>query len=56
MCKNCTKKVSISALEREKKCLQLGTLPKKTIVQHFQAMFPIPISGLKYLCSKYIFF
>ncbi|PIO37104.1 hypothetical protein AB205_0213780, partial [Aquarana catesbeiana] len=56
MCENCTKKVSIPALEREKKCLLLGTLPKKTIVRNFQAMFPIPISGLKYLCAKYTFF
>ncbi|PIO28033.1 hypothetical protein AB205_0160770 [Aquarana catesbeiana] len=29
MCENCTKKVSIPALEREKKCLQLETLPRK---------------------------
>ncbi|PIO13640.1 hypothetical protein AB205_0210470 [Aquarana catesbeiana] len=56
MCENCTKKVSIPALERERKCLQLGTLPKKTIVQHFQAMFQIPIYALKYLCAKYTFF
>ncbi|PIO09300.1 hypothetical protein AB205_0006440, partial [Aquarana catesbeiana] len=38
MCENCTKKESIPALERGKKRLQLGTLPKKTIVRHFQAM------------------
>ncbi|PIO12591.1 hypothetical protein AB205_0210570 [Aquarana catesbeiana] len=29
---------------------------KKTIVRLFQAMFHIPISGLKYLCAKYTFF
>ncbi|PIO13401.1 hypothetical protein AB205_0020460 [Aquarana catesbeiana] len=34
---------------------QLGTMPKQTIVRHFQAMFHIPISGLKYLCAKYTF-
>ncbi|PIO29269.1 hypothetical protein AB205_0181770 [Aquarana catesbeiana] len=57
MCENCTKKVSIPALERgKKKRLQLGTLPQKTIVRHFQAMFQIPISALKYLCAKYTFF
>ncbi|PIO14753.1 hypothetical protein AB205_0215570 [Aquarana catesbeiana] len=56
MCENCTKKISIPALKREKKCLQLGTLPKKTMVRHIQAMFQIPISALKYLCAKYTFF
>ncbi|PIO11747.1 hypothetical protein AB205_0043620 [Aquarana catesbeiana] len=55
MCETCPKKVSIAALVREKSCLQLGTLPKQTIVPHFQAMFHIPISGLKYLCAKYTF-
>ncbi|PIO12005.1 hypothetical protein AB205_0151440 [Aquarana catesbeiana] len=56
MCENCTKKGSIPALERNKKFLQLGTLPKQTIVRHFQAMFHISISALKYLCAKYIYF
>ncbi|PIO10757.1 hypothetical protein AB205_0193090 [Aquarana catesbeiana] len=56
MCETCTKQVSIPALEREKKCLQLGTLPKQTIVRHFQAMFHIPNSVLKYLCAKYTYF
>ncbi|PIO25012.1 hypothetical protein AB205_0181740 [Aquarana catesbeiana] len=46
MCENCTKKVSIPALERE----------EKTIVRHFQAMFQIPISALKYLRAKYTFY
>ncbi|PIO12806.1 hypothetical protein AB205_0220170 [Aquarana catesbeiana] len=51
------KKLSIPALRKEKKsCVQLGTLPKQTIVRHFQAMFHIPISVLKYLCAKYTFF
>ncbi|PIO28813.1 hypothetical protein AB205_0091930 [Aquarana catesbeiana] len=49
-------RLSIPALEREKKCFQLGTLPKQTVVRHFQAMFHIPISGLKYLCAKCTFF
>ncbi|PIO22876.1 hypothetical protein AB205_0132390 [Aquarana catesbeiana] len=39
----------------KKSSLQLGTLPKQTTVPHFQAMFYIPISGLKYLCAKYTF-
>ncbi|PIO13498.1 hypothetical protein AB205_0163170 [Aquarana catesbeiana] len=57
MCETLTKKVSIPALRKGKKsCLQLGTLPKQTIVQHFQAMFHITISALKYLCAKYTFF
>ncbi|PIO31087.1 hypothetical protein AB205_0162100 [Aquarana catesbeiana] len=34
----------------------LGTLPKQTIVPHFQAMFHIPISAIKYLCAKYTYF
>ncbi|PIO41119.1 hypothetical protein AB205_0126930 [Aquarana catesbeiana] len=29
MCENCTKKVSIPALEREKKCLQFGTIVRQ---------------------------
>ncbi|PIO26126.1 hypothetical protein AB205_0136400 [Aquarana catesbeiana] len=36
--------------------LHLGTLPKETIVPHFQAMFHIPISAIKYLCAKYTYF
>ncbi|PIO11917.1 hypothetical protein AB205_0091800 [Aquarana catesbeiana] len=57
MCKTLPKKVSIPALRKGKKsCLLFGTLPKQTIVQHFQAMFHIPISCLKYLCAKYTFF
>ncbi|PIO14000.1 hypothetical protein AB205_0143740 [Aquarana catesbeiana] len=36
--------------------LHLGTLPKQTIVPHFQAMFYIPISAIKYLCAKYTYF
>ncbi|PIO41113.1 hypothetical protein AB205_0058730 [Aquarana catesbeiana] len=56
MCETLTKKVSISALERKKKILQLGTLLKQTIVRHFQAMFHIPISAIKYLRAKYTFF
>ncbi|PIO27654.1 hypothetical protein AB205_0092800 [Aquarana catesbeiana] len=35
---------------------ELGTLPKQTIVRHFQAMFHIPNSVLKYLCAKYTYF
>ncbi|PIO10469.1 hypothetical protein AB205_0201650 [Aquarana catesbeiana] len=31
-------------------------LPNQTIVRHFQAMFHIPISCLKYLCAKYTLF
>ncbi|PIO12849.1 hypothetical protein AB205_0036860, partial [Aquarana catesbeiana] len=54
MCENCTKKYS--SFRKGEKCLQLGTLSKKTIVRHFQAMFLIPISSLKYLCAKYTFF
>ncbi|PIO26972.1 hypothetical protein AB205_0154740 [Aquarana catesbeiana] len=50
MCETCTKQV------RKKSCLQLGTLPKQTIGRHFQAMFHITISSLKYLSSKYTFF
>ncbi|PIO09892.1 hypothetical protein AB205_0213040 [Aquarana catesbeiana] len=50
ICEACTKQVSIQALQRTKKILQLGTLPKQTIVPHFQAMFHIPISAIKYLC------
>ncbi|PIO24136.1 hypothetical protein AB205_0116100 [Aquarana catesbeiana] len=30
-------------------------MPKQTIVPHFQAMFHIPISGLKYWYGKYTF-
>ncbi|PIO09740.1 hypothetical protein AB205_0165930 [Aquarana catesbeiana] len=36
--------------------LHLGTLPKQTIVPHFQAMFHIYSSSLKYLCAKYTIF
>ncbi|PIO14526.1 hypothetical protein AB205_0159830 [Aquarana catesbeiana] len=50
------KKGKYSSFRKGKKCLQFGTLPKKTIVRHFQAMFQIPISALKYLCAKYTFF
>ncbi|PIO28135.1 hypothetical protein AB205_0084460 [Aquarana catesbeiana] len=50
MCETLPKKIS------KKSRLQLGTLPKQTIVRHFQAMFHIPISCLKYLCAKYTFF
>ncbi|PIO38719.1 hypothetical protein AB205_0059100 [Aquarana catesbeiana] len=53
MCETCPKKASIPALVREKN--QLGTLPKQTIVPHFQAMFHNSISGLKYRCAKYTF-
>ncbi|PIO29940.1 hypothetical protein AB205_0063200 [Aquarana catesbeiana] len=57
MCETLPKQVSIPALRKGKKsCLQLRFLPKQTIVQHFQAMFHIPISCLKYLCAKYTFF
>ncbi|PIO14903.1 hypothetical protein AB205_0164240 [Aquarana catesbeiana] len=56
MCENCTKKESIPALERNKTFLKLGTLPKRIIVQHFQATFHIAISALKYLCAKYTYF
>ncbi|PIN99526.1 hypothetical protein AB205_0134570 [Aquarana catesbeiana] len=43
-----------SSLKKGKKsCIQLGTLPKQTIVRHFQAMFHTPISCLKYLSAKY---
>ncbi|PIO40812.1 hypothetical protein AB205_0134940 [Aquarana catesbeiana] len=34
----------------------LGTLPKQTILPHFQAMFHITISDIKYLCAKYTYF
>ncbi|PIO14592.1 hypothetical protein AB205_0020110 [Aquarana catesbeiana] len=34
----------------------LGTLPKQTIVPHFQAMFHIYSSAIKYLCAKYTYF
>ncbi|PIO29733.1 hypothetical protein AB205_0211700, partial [Aquarana catesbeiana] len=47
MCENCTKKGSIPALERNKKFLQLGTLPKQTIVRHFQANV-----SYSYFCSQ----
>ncbi|PIO25820.1 hypothetical protein AB205_0120150, partial [Aquarana catesbeiana] len=54
---NFTKKGKYSSLNKGKRsCLQLGTLPKQTIGRHFQAMFHIPISCLKYLCAKYTFF
>ncbi|PIO11769.1 hypothetical protein AB205_0003430 [Aquarana catesbeiana] len=56
MWETCTKLVSILALAREKKCLQLGNLPKQIIVHHFQVMFHIPNSVLKYLCTKYTYF
>ncbi|PIO09759.1 hypothetical protein AB205_0190490 [Aquarana catesbeiana] len=36
--------------------LHLGTLLKLKIVPHFQAMFPIYSSSLKYLCAKYSIF
>ncbi|PIO25401.1 hypothetical protein AB205_0086700 [Aquarana catesbeiana] len=36
--------------------LHFGTLPKLTIVPHFQAMFPIYSSAIKYLCAKYTIF
>ncbi|PIO13270.1 hypothetical protein AB205_0083170 [Aquarana catesbeiana] len=36
--------------------MQNGTLPKQTIVPHFQAMFHIYSSAIKYLCAKYTFF
>ncbi|PIO26805.1 hypothetical protein AB205_0200210 [Aquarana catesbeiana] len=55
MCDTLQKKVSIPA-KGKKSCLQLGTLPKQTIGRHFQAMFHIPISCLRYLCAKYTFF
>ncbi|PIO15303.1 hypothetical protein AB205_0147950 [Aquarana catesbeiana] len=48
--------VSIPALEKKYNVLQLGTLPKQTIVQHFQAMFHIPISALQYLYAKCTYF
>ncbi|PIO27977.1 hypothetical protein AB205_0090290 [Aquarana catesbeiana] len=52
-----TKKGKYSSLKKGKKsCLQVGTLPKQKIVRHFQVMFHIPISCLKYLCAKYTFF
>ncbi|PIO10208.1 hypothetical protein AB205_0072120 [Aquarana catesbeiana] len=34
----------------------LGTLPKQTIVPHFQAMFHIYSSAIKYLCAKQTYF
>ncbi|PIO30926.1 hypothetical protein AB205_0028770 [Aquarana catesbeiana] len=37
-------------------CLRLRTLPKQTIVRHFQTMFHITISAVKYLCAKYTLF
>ncbi|PIO26101.1 hypothetical protein AB205_0090560 [Aquarana catesbeiana] len=56
-CVKLKKKGKYSSFKKGKKsCLQLGTLPKQTIVRHFQAMFHIPISYLKYLCAKYTFF
>ncbi|PIO41127.1 hypothetical protein AB205_0145940 [Aquarana catesbeiana] len=36
--------------------LHFGTLLKLTIVPHFQAMFHIYISAIKYLCAKYSIF
>ncbi|PIO10133.1 hypothetical protein AB205_0096580 [Aquarana catesbeiana] len=33
--------------------LHFGTLLKLTIVPHFQAMFPISSSAIKYLCANY---
>ncbi|PIO10711.1 hypothetical protein AB205_0203470 [Aquarana catesbeiana] len=36
--------------------LHFGTLLKLTIVPHFQAMFPIYSSAIKYLCAKYSIF
>ncbi|PIO13168.1 hypothetical protein AB205_0144380 [Aquarana catesbeiana] len=36
--------------------LHLGTLLKLTIVPHFQAMFPIYSSDVKYLCANYTIF
>ncbi|PIO14847.1 hypothetical protein AB205_0031560 [Aquarana catesbeiana] len=55
MCETCTKKVSIPALVREKIMSSAWNSAKQTIVSHFQAMFHIPISGLKYWCAKYTF-
>ncbi|PIO13158.1 hypothetical protein AB205_0092370 [Aquarana catesbeiana] len=52
-----TTKGKYSSFRKGKKNMfQLGTLPKQTIVRHFQAMFHIPISCLKYLCAKYTLF
>ncbi|PIO23498.1 hypothetical protein AB205_0134560 [Aquarana catesbeiana] len=56
ICEACTKQVSIQALQRTKIFLHLGTLPKQIIVPHFQTMFHIPISAIKYLCAKYTYF
>ncbi|PIO29729.1 hypothetical protein AB205_0117150 [Aquarana catesbeiana] len=56
MCETCTKQVSIPALRKGKKYLQLGTLSIQTIVRHFQAKFHITISAVKYLCAMYTFF
>ncbi|PIO09295.1 hypothetical protein AB205_0125690 [Aquarana catesbeiana] len=36
--------------------LHLGTRLKVTIVPHFQAMFPISSSAIKYLCANYTIF
>ncbi|PIO36567.1 hypothetical protein AB205_0075850, partial [Aquarana catesbeiana] len=55
MCETCPKKVSIPALVREKIMSSALNSAKQTIVPHFQAMFHIPISGLKYWCAKYTF-
>ncbi|PIO36627.1 hypothetical protein AB205_0122520 [Aquarana catesbeiana] len=54
MCETCLKKVSIPALVREK-IMSSAWTPKQTFVPHFQAIFLIPISGLKYRCAKYTF-
>ncbi|PIO11314.1 hypothetical protein AB205_0059750, partial [Aquarana catesbeiana] len=34
----------------------LGTLPKQTIVPHFQSVFHIYSSAIKYPCAKYTYF
>ncbi|PIO24416.1 hypothetical protein AB205_0048970 [Aquarana catesbeiana] len=36
--------------------LHLGTLPPQKIVPHFQTMFHIYCSAIKYLCAKYTIF
>ncbi|PIO22636.1 hypothetical protein AB205_0068780 [Aquarana catesbeiana] len=52
MCETCPKKVSIPALVREKIMSSAWNSAK---TDNVQAMFHIPISGLKYRCAKYTF-
>ncbi|PIO13290.1 hypothetical protein AB205_0158760 [Aquarana catesbeiana] len=56
MCETCTKQVSIPAFIREKIMYSAWDFAKTDNWRHFQTMFNITISSLRYLSAKYTFF